>query len=238
MPDQLAGEHEQDDRLELSQQIFVNPAVTMFFRVPDDSMKSIKVCPGDMLVVDHSLAPRDGQFVVVVINGEQVVRQAIVHDEEVFIKTSSEAGEFMRIGVPSAELIGVAKAFIPVIAEQDSSLSNLEVFMSDPNPSQPLRFVVLSAMNSYGRVIVGVEGEIFTLGWKAVQVLAGLHLVDRATAAGTFRLSDHQVLDIKVTLRIPPPFTVAVWSEPLLGVLTVCAYNRSERAWYLWTPVG
>lgn len=164
------------------------------------------------------------------------MRRVVVHNREIFIKPPNRSDKFVRIDMLVVEWVGVAKAFIPVIAEQDSSLSDLEVFMSDSNPSQPLRFVIFSVMNSYQRVVVGAHGEIFTLGWKAVQELVALNLVDQPVSAGTYRVTDNQSLEIRTKLRLSPPFTVTVWSEYLLGMLAVCSYREADQTWYFWVP--
>ncbi len=208
---------------------------TVLFRVPDDSMKSFKVRRGDVLVVDPLLTPRDGQLVVAIIGGERVVRRVVVQDRKVLIKPLDGSDEFMMVGSSGTELVGVATAFIPIM-EQHSSSYDSEVFMNDLNNSRPLRFAVLSVMNSYGRVAVGADGEIFTLGWKAVQELAAHHLIDQPVTAGTYRINDDQTLDIKTKLRVQTPFTITLWSEPLLGVLAVYGYREVERTWYFWAP--
>lgn len=159
-----------------------------------------------------------------------------MRDGDVFIEPPSGADELIRIGAGGAELIGVPKAFIPVLAERDSAFSDLEVFMSDSTPSQPLRFVVLSVMNSYQRVVVGANGEVFTLGWKTVQELATLNLIDQPVSTGTYRITDDQNLEIRTKLRLPLPFNITVWSEYLLGVLGVYSYREADRTWYFWVP--
>lgn len=69
MGEQSIDDHQQNERLELNRRIFPDPAATVLFRVPDDSMKSFKVRRGDVLVVDRLLTPHDGQLVLAVING-------------------------------------------------------------------------------------------------------------------------------------------------------------------------
>lgn len=108
--------------------------------------------------------------------------------------------------------------------------------MSDSTPSIPLRFVVLSPMNPYQRVIVGADGEVFVVGWKIVQELAKDHLFSQPVSAGTYRINDDQTLEIRTKKWLVPPFTVNVWTEPLLGVLAVYAYRESESAFYYWAP--
>lgn len=138
----------------------------------------------------------------------------------------------MKVGKLDIELVGVATAFIPIIAEQNST--PLEVFMSDTTSFTHLRFVVLSLMNFYNRIVIGADSQVFTLGWQAVQELAALHLVDQPVPAGSYTINDDQTMDIKTTISLPLPFSINIWSEPLLGVLAVYAYQ--EESYYYWTP--
>lgn len=97
-----------------------------------------------------------------------------------------------------------------------------------------MRFVLLSLMNHHQRIIVGANGEVFTLGWKAVQELAGLRLVDQPITAGRYRINDNQTMDIKTTLKLTSPFSIIIWTEPILGILAV--YTYQEGSYYFWEP--
>lgn len=220
----------------MNRRLFKNPETTLLFRMPDDSMKEINVRPGDILLVDRSLEPRDGHYAVVAINGEQTVRRISVFNGQVFIRPPGSESKPVGVGEPGIKLIGVATAFIPVIADRNPSPSELEVFMNDSMPFVPLRFVILSPMNPYERVIVGADGEVFVVGWKIVQELAKDHLFSQPVSAGTYRINDDQTLEIRTKKWLSLPFTVNVWSEPLLGVVAVYAYQESESAFYYWAP--
>lgn len=230
------NDHAQDDRFELNRTIFKNPETTLLFRVPTDSMKVAQFTPGDILIVDRSLEPRHGHYAIVAINGEQTLRQISVINGQVFFEQLGSEGEPIRIGDPGIELVGVATAFIPVVAENNPSSPELEVLMEDTMALVPLHFVLLSPMNPYERVIVGADGQVFVTGWKIVQELAREHLFDRPVTAGTYRINDDQTLEIRTKKGLPPPFTVNVWTEPLLGVLAVYAYWESENTFYYWAP--
>lgn len=69
-----------------------------------------------------------------------------------------------------------------------------------------------------------------------MQELAAQHLVDQPVTAGAYRFSDAQRLYVRTELGLQPPFTINVWSEPLLGVLAVYYYRGAEKAWYFWVP--
>lgn len=236
MPEQLTADYPGEERFGLNRRIFKNPETTLLFRVPDDSMKGINVRPGDILLVDRCLEPRHGHYVVVAINGKQTIRQVSVFNGQAFIEPPGGKGEAVGVVEPGIELIGVAIAFIPVVPDRNPSLSELEVFMSGSTPATPMRFVVLSPMNPYERVIVGAEGHVFVVGWRIVQELAMDHLFSQPVSAGTYRINDDQTLEVKTKKWLSPTFTINVWSEPLLGVLAVYTYQELENTFYYWAP--
>lgn len=226
----MAGE----ERLELNRRVFTRPSATLLFKMPDDSMKGADVRRGDVLLVDRSLTPHDGQFVLVAINERQSVRRVSVRNGEIFIKPVSGSAESLKVDGQDVELVGVAVAFVPVVMEQNFAPSDVEVLMSDPTFFTPPRFVILSPMNWYGRAIVGADGEVFTLGWKAIQELAEQQLIDQPVYAGSYRIDDDRTLNVRTEIQRSPPLIANLWSEPLLGVSAVYVYRN--RTFYYWVP--
>jgi DNA polymerase V len=103
----------EDEQIELNQLIFANPLAILLFRMPDDSMRSARIRQGDMLVVDCSLTPADGEPVVVVINGERTVRRITVRDGQFFIESSDGTRDSILLSERD-ELVGVARYIIPI----------------------------------------------------------------------------------------------------------------------------
>lgn len=60
--------------LDLNEFMVQRPEATFFVRVQGDSMTDANIRSGDILVVDRSLEPRDGQVVVAVLDGEFTVK--------------------------------------------------------------------------------------------------------------------------------------------------------------------
>jgi DNA polymerase V len=106
-----------DEQIELNRLIFANPLVILLFRMPDDSMRSARIRLGDLLVVDCSLIPTDGEPVVVVINGERTVRRISVHDGQFFIEPPDGTGDSIKLSERD-ELVGVARYIIPITGER------------------------------------------------------------------------------------------------------------------------
>lgn len=64
-----------ENRLDLNEYLIRNPSATFFVRVTGDSMLDAGIYSGDILVVDRSLSPKDGNIVIAVINGELTVKR-------------------------------------------------------------------------------------------------------------------------------------------------------------------
>lgn len=61
--------------LDLNKLLIKNPAATFFVRVNNDSLSDQGIFEGDIAIVDRSLLPRSGNTVIIVIEGEAVMRR-------------------------------------------------------------------------------------------------------------------------------------------------------------------
>lgn len=61
--------------LDLNRHLIKHPAATFFVRVTGHSMTGAGIHSGDLLIVDRSLEPTDGQVVVAVLDGELTVKR-------------------------------------------------------------------------------------------------------------------------------------------------------------------
>lgn len=64
-----------EQRLDLNRHLIKNPAATFMARVSGDSMVGVGIHDGDVIIVDRSLEPKDGQIVIAVLNGELTVKR-------------------------------------------------------------------------------------------------------------------------------------------------------------------
>lgn len=64
-----------EGKLDLNDYLIHNPAATFLVRVTGDSMKNAGIYSGDLLIVDRSLEPKDGNIVIAVIDGELTVKR-------------------------------------------------------------------------------------------------------------------------------------------------------------------
>ena len=61
--------------LDLNRHLVRHPAATFIVRVQGESMTGAGIYPGDLLVVDRSLEPRDGHVVIAVVDGDLTVKR-------------------------------------------------------------------------------------------------------------------------------------------------------------------
>jgi DNA polymerase V len=64
-----AGDYE-ENRLDLNKHLVRNPPATFFVRVAGDSMVGAGIHPDDILVVDRSLEPKDGNVIIAAADGQ------------------------------------------------------------------------------------------------------------------------------------------------------------------------
>jgi len=74
-----------EDRLDLNDHLVRNPAATFFVRVTGDSMIEAGIHSADILVVDRSLNPKDGNIVIAVIDGELTVKRLRTQKTKVYL---------------------------------------------------------------------------------------------------------------------------------------------------------
>ena len=70
--DYLEGE------IDLASYLIERPAATFMMRVSGQSMTGAGILDGDYLIVDRSVAPKTGQIVVAVCNGEMTVKRLVI----------------------------------------------------------------------------------------------------------------------------------------------------------------
>ncbi len=74
-----------ENRLDLNDYLIKNPAATFFVRVTGNSMIEAGIHSGDILVVDRSLTPKDGNVVIAVIDGELTVKRIKQSKNKIFL---------------------------------------------------------------------------------------------------------------------------------------------------------
>jgi DNA polymerase V len=91
-----------DDHLErsldLNEHLVKNPAATFFVRVKGDSMRDAGISSEDILVVDRSVSPEDGQVVVAMLDGDFTVKRLRKRKGRVFLVAENNAYPPIEVG--------------------------------------------------------------------------------------------------------------------------------------------
>ena len=64
-----------EGRLDLNEHLVRNPAATFFVRATGESMLGAGIFPDDLLIVDRSVTPAEGDVVIAALNGELTVKR-------------------------------------------------------------------------------------------------------------------------------------------------------------------
>jgi DNA polymerase V len=86
-----------ESSLDLNEHLVSNPAATFFVRVQGNSMKDAGIVDGDTLIVDRSVAPKDRQIVIAMLDGEFTVKRLRERGKRVFLQ--AENAEFAPIEI-------------------------------------------------------------------------------------------------------------------------------------------
>jgi DNA polymerase V len=78
-------------RLDLNQYLVSHPVATFMVRASGDSMTGAGIFPGDLLIVDTSIEPKDGMIVVAVIDGEFVLKRLIKNRNRIILAPENPA---------------------------------------------------------------------------------------------------------------------------------------------------
>ncbi|MCX7793470.1 MAG: transcriptional repressor LexA [Thermodesulfovibrionales bacterium] len=68
------AEEELIDTLSLDRWLIENPSSTFMLRVTGDSMSEAGILPGDMVIVDRSLTPKNGDIVIAEVDGQWTMK--------------------------------------------------------------------------------------------------------------------------------------------------------------------
>lgn len=85
------------ESLDLMKEIIRHPAATFFARVSGDSMKDIGINDGDILVVDKSLSPQNGDVAVCYVDGEFTVKKLKISKSVIWLMPSNDQYKPIRV---------------------------------------------------------------------------------------------------------------------------------------------
>jgi len=87
--------------LDLNRHLIRHPAATFIVRVEGESMTGAGIFPGDLLVVDRSIEPRNGHVVIAAVDGELTVKRLKGRAGQWYLV--AEHPDFQPIPLPSGE---------------------------------------------------------------------------------------------------------------------------------------
>ena len=76
--------------VDLSRELIHHPAATFYGRVSGDSMIDEGIEPGDILVIDRSIEPADGELAVCCLDGEFTLKRISLRHGQVWLVPSNE----------------------------------------------------------------------------------------------------------------------------------------------------
>ncbi|MDD4514220.1 translesion error-prone DNA polymerase V autoproteolytic subunit [Massilibacteroides sp.] len=83
--------------IDLNKELVKHPASTFYGRVTGDSMIDAGVYDGDILIIDKSLEPRDGDMAVCFVDGEFTIKYIKTEREVVWLVPANNKYEPIRI---------------------------------------------------------------------------------------------------------------------------------------------
>lgn len=111
LPSGFAGSYDDyiGKPLDLNRLLVQAPAATVFMRVAGDNMSGAGMSDGDILVVDRSLTPREGQHVVAIQDGEFIARLLEKRQGQMMLVSDTHA---LPINEQGCEIVGVITSLI------------------------------------------------------------------------------------------------------------------------------
>lgn len=86
-----------ENKLDLNEFLIKNPSATFFVRVTGDSMIGSGIHSEDILVVDRSFEPADGNIVIAVIDGDLTVKRLKKSGRKIFLIPDNDLFEPIEI---------------------------------------------------------------------------------------------------------------------------------------------
>lgn len=70
------------ERIDMVREMTHHPETTFYAKVTGDSMRDAGLFDGDIIVIDKSLEPRNGDYIVAVVDNEFTIKEFQSHPEE------------------------------------------------------------------------------------------------------------------------------------------------------------
>jgi DNA polymerase V len=100
--------------LDLNERLIKRPSATFLMQVVDDgdSMLAYGIYPGDILVVDRSIAPRPGQILAALVDGEIIVKRYEIIGNRPYLCSGNTRYAPIPLGDCECQVWGVVRSVI------------------------------------------------------------------------------------------------------------------------------
>lgn len=98
-PSPAQGEYA--DSIDLNRALITNPAATFCARVIGNSMVEAGINEGDLLIIDRSLTPHDGNIAVCYVDGDFTVKRLSVRDDGIYLTPANAKFPELRVSEDS-----------------------------------------------------------------------------------------------------------------------------------------
>lgn len=98
-PSPAQGEYA--DSIDLNRALITNPAATFCARVIGNSMMEAGINEGDLLIIDRSLTPHDGNIAVCFVDGDFTVKRLSVRDDGIYLTPANAKFPELRVSEDS-----------------------------------------------------------------------------------------------------------------------------------------
>ena len=102
----------QEISLDLNKTLVKHPAATFYARVKGSSMMDAGISDGDLLVIDKSLDPKDGDIAVCFLDGEFTVKRIAVQNDGIYLMPANSEFKPIRISDENDFLIWGIVAYV------------------------------------------------------------------------------------------------------------------------------
>lgn len=85
------------DAIDLNRELINNPAATFCARVIGDSMVDSGIMEGDILIIDRSIEPHDGDIAVCFLDGDFTVKRIIINKDEVSLAPANRKYPIIKV---------------------------------------------------------------------------------------------------------------------------------------------
>ena len=89
------------DTIDLNRALITNPAATFCARVIGNSMVEAGINEGDLLIIDRSLTPHEGNLAVCFMDGDFTVKRLKVRDDGIYLTPANAKFPELRVSEDS-----------------------------------------------------------------------------------------------------------------------------------------